>query len=119
MDKVIVIGAKDTSMLDSILAHLPEQLKSLEVVTTESSNLPSGQAVIMPSDMLDKIDEIDFNQCNSIPQVHVEYSIRNLERAMPDMSVICKEQDRQERKYQRETIKNISRLHSRYSKFKK
>ena len=106
-------------MLDSILTHLPEQLKSLEVVTTESSNLPSGQAVIMPSDMLDKIDEIDFNQCNSIPQVNVEYSIRNLERAMPDMSGYYKEQDRQLKLQQKETFKNISKLHSRYSKLKK
>lgn len=113
MDKVIVIGAKDISMLDSVLAHLPEQFKSLEVVTTESSNLPNGQVAIIPKDMLDKFDEINFNQAT--PITLPEYNVTNILRNLPDisnMSAIYKEQDRQERKYQRETMKNISRYHS-------
>lgn len=118
MGKVIVISANDKISLDLLLAKLPSEFRELEIITTESSNVKCGQAIIMPSDMLDKIDEIDFNQYNPIPQVNVEYSIRNLERIMPNMSAICKEQDRQERKYQRETLKNISRYHSNLYKKK-
>lgn len=119
MGKVIVINASDKISLDLLLVKLPSEFRELEIITTESSNVKCGQAIIMPSDMVDKIDEIDFDQCHSIPQVNVEYSIRNLERIMPDMSGYYKEQDRQQKLQQRETLKNISRLHSRYSKFKK
>lgn len=41
IDKVIVVGVKEN--LDDVRMRLPESLKGIKIVTTESTNIPKGK----------------------------------------------------------------------------
>lgn len=112
-NKVIVVGLKED--MDSVRMRLPESLKGIKIVTTESTNIPEGCIAVMPEEMLDKIDEIDFASVprySSEPKVTMEFRLPEIPK-MTDMSGYFKEQDRQRKLQQRETMKNLSRLHSK------
>ena len=112
-DKVIMVGLKEN--VDSVRMQLPDSLKGIKIVTTESANLPEGCIVVMSEEMLDKIDEIDFSSIprySSEPKVTMKFRLPEIPK-MTDMSGYFKEQDRQRKLQQRETMKNLSRLHSK------
>lgn len=112
-DKVIVVGLKED--MDSVRMRLPESLKGIKIVTTESTNIPEGYIAVMSEEMLDKIDEIDFSSVptySSAPKVVMEFRLPEIPK-MIDMSGYYKEQDRQQKLRQRETMKSLSRLHSK------
>ena len=112
-DKVIVVGIKEN--VDSVRMRLPDSLKGIKIVATESASLPEGCVAVMPEAMLDKIDEIDFSavpRYSAEPKVTMEFRLPEIPK-MTDMSGYFKEQERQQKLQQRETMKNLSRLHSK------
>jgi len=115
-DKILVVGA---GLSDASISRIKAQLETdFEIVVSESTNLPKDCAVIMPKDMIDKIDEIDFSSVptySSAPKVVMEFRLPEIPE-MTDMSGYFKEQERQQRMQHKETMRNISRYHSNLSK---
>lgn len=112
-DKVIVVGLKED--MDSVRMRLPESLKGIKIVTTESTNIPEGCIAVMSEEILDKIDEIDFSSVPHYPaepKVTMEFRLPEIPK-MTDTSGYFKERERQQKLQQRETMKNLSRLHSK------
>lgn len=112
-NKIIVVGLNEN--MNSVRLRLPDSLKGIKIVVTESANLPKGCVAVMPEGMLDKIDEIDFSSVpsySSEPKVTMEFRLPEIPK-MTDMSGYFKEQERQQKLQQRETMRNLSRLHSK------
>ena len=113
-DKVLVVGLKDK---DSVLMHIPKHLKTeLEIVFSESSNIPDGCAIVMPRDKLREIDNTDFSQLQPLTQISMAFHIPEIPKLTPELEGYFYELTRQENQKKRETMKNISRYHSQLSK---
>ena len=123
MSKINLILVVCSKNPDKVLADVSQKLlAALEVVRVENFNFPEDKVFIMPREMLDKIDEIDFSKLQPHDELIMNDPVKvypihsDLSSLMPDMTPIFKEMDRQQKQQQRETMKNISRYHSQRSK---